>query len=249
MLQETINNKLFPKEVIATPEWVAKHPKLLKNLPKSIRLNLVTFPVLEAALTTSTPDGVACLLDKACLPKLKHKPHFVLALDRLQDPGNVGTLFRTALAADIDILWLALGADPCNQKVLRSSAGAVFQLPFLRWSDSVEKSVEQLADNLRISAKDDYQVVGTYPYRGSDGNEVLPYWNIDWLKPTVLVLGNEGDGLHPRIKDCCTHYVTLPHSQAVESLNVASSAVPLLLERRRAKMTTYMNKNGEQSKF
>ena len=61
----------------------------------------------------------------------------------------------------------------------------------------------------------------------------------DWRKPTVLVLGNEGAGIHPKFQSCCTHAVTLPHNKNVESLNVASAAVPLLLERFRAKMTSY----------
>ena len=72
----------------------------------------------------------------------------------------------------------------------------------------------------------------------SNQNLILPYWELDWTKPTVLVLGNEGSGLHSLIKPCCTHSVTLPHSSLVESLNVASAAVPLLLERRRAKIAT-----------
>ena len=65
---------------------------------------------------------------------------------------------------------------------------------------------------------------------------VLPYWDLDWKLPTVLVLGNEGAGLHHLIKACCTKLVTLPHSSLVDSLNVASAAVPLLLELQRVKM-------------
>ena len=65
---------------------------------------------------------------------------------------------------------------------------------------------------------------------------------IDWTRPTVLVLGNEGTGIHPNIKNLCTTFVTLPHSEVVESLNVASAAVPLLLERRRAKMNSVIHR-------
>ena len=53
-----------------------------------------------------------------------------------------------------------------------------------------------------------------------------------------MVLGNEASGVNPKILDCCTHSVTLPHNEIVESLNVASAAVPLLLERLRARMTS-----------
>ena len=71
----------------------------------------------------------------------------------------------------------------------------------------------------------------------NDVTSISPYWEIDWGKPTILLLGNEGSGLHPSVKDCCTKEVTLPHSSAIESLNVAAVAVPLLLERRRATMS------------
>ena len=65
---------------------------------------------------------------------------------------------------------------------------------------------------------------------------IVPYWELDWTSPTVLVLGNEGSGLLPEVQSCCSYGVTLPHSPRVQSLNVAAAAVPLLLERRRAKM-------------
>ena len=73
---------------------------------------------------------------------------------------------------------------------------------------------------------------------------VIPYWELDWCLPTVLLLGNEASGLHPSLQACCSHGVTLPHSALIESLNVASAAVPLLLERRRATMTALMQQPG-----
>ena len=72
----------------------------------------------------------------------------------------------------------------------------------------------------------------------------MAYWELDWTRPTALVLGTEGAGLHPRLQACCSHAVTLPHSDRVESLNVAAAAVPLLLERRRATMTATSQQTG-----
>ena len=100
----------------------------MKSVPNKIAITEVTHKVLEAALTTKTPDGVAALLPLKALPSPNDFADFVLALDRIQDPGNLGTLFRTALAAEVEVVWLALGADPLGQKVLRSSAGAVLNL-------------------------------------------------------------------------------------------------------------------------
>ncbi len=230
----------MPIEIISTVQWLENHLKLMKLVPRTIEIHLVTPSVLECILTTVTPDGVACLFPFSSLPKPSNTENFVLALDRIQDPGNVGTLFRTALAAEVETIWLALGADPLSQKVLRSSSGAVLQLPFKRFGDSEENAIDQLIENLLMAAANGYQVVATSVNRDSFEYETIPYWELDWSKPTVLVLGNEGKGIHPRIQACCTIGVTLPHSKAVESLNVAAAAVPLLLERQRAKMTSYM---------
>ena len=64
----------------------------------------------------------------------------------------------------------------------------------------------------------------------------MPYWQLDWQRPTVLLLGQEGDGLSADLLHRATHNVTIPHSEAVESLNVAVAAAPLLLERWRGRM-------------
>ena len=66
-----------------------------------------------------------------------------MALDRLQDPGNLGTLFRTALAADVEVLWLALDADPLSQKGLRASSGAVLHLPYQRIGSTEKEAIEK----------------------------------------------------------------------------------------------------------
>ena len=95
-----------------------------------------------------------------------------------------------------------------------------------------------MSKNLKLAKKRGFQIVGTFSPRSLVDHKVFPYWEIDWREPTVLVLGNEGTGVHSKIRACCTHSVTLPHNEIVESLNVASAAVPLLLERLRAKMNS-----------
>ncbi len=237
LLEEALKTSYFPREIIATSSWLKDHLHGLQSIQKEIPLQVVTRTVLEAALTTKNPDGVAAVFPLEALPKTNKKVDFVLALDRLQDPGNLGTLFRTALAAEVEVVWLALGADPLCQKVLRASAGALLHLPFERFGGSEIKAIESLVEKLKLAIIRGHQVVGALVAETSSSDPILPYWELDWTKPTVLVLGNEGSGLHPLIKPCCTHAITLPHSSLVQSLNVASAAVPLLLERRRAKMT------------
>ena len=237
LLLEALNTSYFPSEIIATTSWIDSHKDVLGTFPANAQLFEVTDLVLKAALTTQNPDGVASILPLNALPKIDKPANFVLALDRVQDPGNLGNLFRTALAAEVEVIWLASGVDPLSPKVLRASSGAVLHLPYERHGYSEESAIEELVANLNRALLDGFQVLGTVLPRSSMEELSVPYWEIDWTKPTVLVLGNEGAGIHPRIKDCCTHGITLPHSLKVDSLNVASAAVPLLLERRRAKMS------------
>lgn len=238
LLKEAIKTSTMPSEIVATSDWIKDNSSILRKLSHDIQFHIVTESVLQASLTTINPDGVASLLSFEALPKRKESPNFVLALDRLQDPGNLGSLFRTSLAAEVEEVWLALGADPLGQKALRSSSGAVLHLPFQRIGDSEENAVSQFVEMLSQARARGLQIVGTYCPKSSHEVCISPYWEIDWKKPTVLVLGNEGSGLHPKIQSCCTHAVTLPHNEIVESLNVASAAVPLLLERFRAKMNS-----------
>ena len=155
MLEEAIKTDYLPSEVIATSNWFEDHQDLIEKLPNNSSFILVTKDVLEASLTTVTPDGVAAIFPLSGLPKLPKDPKYILALDRIQDPGNLGNLFRTALAAEYDIVWLASGADPLNQKVLRSSAGSLLHLPYERLGDSSSSSIQILVSKLIIAINND----------------------------------------------------------------------------------------------
>ena len=231
-------------DVVATPAWLQTHAGLIRALPGSVRVQRISSEALQAGLTTVQPDGVACLLPFSCLPSAVEAPDFVLALDRIQDPGNLGTLLRTARAADIQQVWCASGADPLAPKVVRSSAGAILSLPVARFGPDPMEGVVQLAKRLSQAREDGLQIVATLVPDAAANLRVQPYWELDWTLPTVLLLGNEGAGLDPLLQACCSAGVTLPHSSAVESLNVAAAAVPLLLERRRARMTSSMQTIG-----
>ena len=222
LLQEVLRLGLRPKRIVATPSWLERHGRLLGSTAGPVQP--VAEPVLAAAATTDSPDGVLLTLAAGALPSASGGGRFVLALDQLQDPGNLGTLLRTALAAGVEEVWLGGGADPWQPKVLRASAGAALALPLRREADR-----HGLMALLERAAASGHQLVATL-VEGS-GAETIPYWQLDWTRPTVLLLGNEGAGLHPDLANLAGHRDTIPHSTAVESLNVAVAAGPLLLER------------------
>jgi len=244
LLQELLRLGRSPLEIVATERWWGLNTDLQQRLAPNVQRHWVTESVLQAALTTVTPDGVACLAPLSILPRSPSAPEFVLVLDRVQDPGNLGTLLRTALAADVQVGWLGSGVDPLSPKVLRASAGALLQLPHHRFGPDENAALDQLETRLLQLAEAGVQVVATLVPDAAGPRRPIPYWQLDWTRPTALVLGTEGAGLHPRLQACCTHAVTLPHSDRVESLNVAAAAVPLLLERRRATMTGTLQQSG-----
>ena len=222
--QECQRLKLLPRLLIATPRWRESQPWLEPALP----LQLVTPEVLAAMATTESPDGVIALLaipgpGQGSEPVLAPGAEFVLALDRVQDPGNLGTLLRTALAAGVDQLWLGGGADPWQPKVLRASAGAALELNIQR--------LESLAPALALAAAQGLQLVAAV---GQGGR---PHWELDWCQPTLVLLGNEGAGIDPELLGPGVIPVTIPHGPQVESLNVGVAAGVLLLERWRQRLS------------
>jgi TrmH family RNA methyltransferase len=256
LLQEVLRLGLRPDWLLATAPWMERHEALVAQLRQgalhgpspsggdsALQLRVVSAEVLAAVATTEQPDGVVLTLPLDQLPQPRAWPasndqpgdslgqvppqapfpSFVLALDRLQDPGNLGTLLRCALAAGVEEVWLAGGADPHQPKVLRASAGAALALPLRR--------LQNLAPALAQAAGQGSQVVATVVAAA-----VRPYWELDWGQPTVLLLGNEGAGLDPALVALASERVTIPHAAAVESLNVALAAAPLLLERWRQRL-------------
>ena len=226
LLEEVLRLGLQPLELLATAPWWARSNRLAAALPEACICHLVSEEVLAAIATTRHPDGVVLTLPPPPEAGSGPWPSLVLALDGLQDPGNLGTLMRTALASGVEALWLADGADPLQPKVLRASAGAALALPLRREPRAAlgERLAAARAAGLQL-------VVSVRP--GAAPPEPLPYWQLDWRLPTVLLLGNEGAGVSADLEALASVRVTIPHSAAVESLNVAVAAAPLLLERLR----------------
>ena len=239
LLEELIKSELTPSELIATEEWISKNQKIIEKLDTSL-ISIVSREALTSSITTKSPDGVATLVKTSEIKQFNYQKNnnFVLVLDRVQDPGNLGNLFRMALAGGVDGILLGGGANPLNQKVLRASCGSLFHLPYKRIEGEEEMVIEKLMSSLTNFSKKGFQIILTTGPSQDPNISLKPYWELDWLRPTVLVLGNEGGGIHKKIKEAFHERVTIPHNELVESLNVACVAVPLLLERKRVTLTT-----------
>jgi TrmH family RNA methyltransferase len=224
LLEEALNLGLAPLLVLATPAWLERHRPLVARLPPAAVVRQASAEVVAAAATTEHPDGVLATLAPPPPAGESGRPQFVLALDALQDPGNLGTLLRTARGAGVEQVWLGEGADPWQPKVLRASSGAALALPPRRLGPG------EIAEALAEARRNGLQVLAAV-LPSPLWSQPVPYWQCDWLRPTLLLLGNEGRGLDASLAPLVDGAITIPHDPALESLNVAVAAAPLLLER------------------
>ena len=238
-MEELLKSGNHPSKILATEKWLYKNEELNQNINQSLVV-VVSEEVLASAVSTKNPDGVSALVEISSILNFESNKQddFILVLDRIQDPGNMGNLFRTALAAGVNKILLAGGAHPLGQKVLRASSGSVFHLPFKRFDGSEEEMISSLLSSLDQFSKNGFQIISTSSHNKNPNKSQKPYWEIDWSKPTALILGNEGNGIHKRIQEAFNETITIPHNELVESLNVACVAVPLLLERKRVAYTS-----------
>ncbi|MEQ9000145.1 MAG: RNA methyltransferase [Coleofasciculus sp. B1-GNL1-01] len=201
-----------------TPDWQQSHPQLWQDAtPHCQRVELVSASVLKAMATTVQPDGVVVTAKSSFLAPPQIPCSLGLVLETLQDPGNLGTIIRTATAADVDGLWLSPDSvDLENPKVLRASAGQWFHLPM--------NANANLTQVVKQSQAQGVQVVATLP------KATLSYWEVDWRCSSLILLGNEAAGLRPELATLADQSVQIPLGQNVESLNVAIAAALIVYE-------------------
>jgi len=176
-------------------------------------VELVSSAVLRAASDTETPQGLLVALDWQALP-LPEPLDFVLIPDQLRDPGNLGTILRTAAAAGVQAVWLPPETvDAFSPKVLRAGMGAHFRLPIqaLGW-----ETITRISGGLRI-------------YLASAG-EGLPYTQVDLRSPLVLIVGGEAEGASQPARQLANANIYIPMPGVCESLNAAIAAGVLLFE-------------------
>lgn len=170
--------------------------------------------VLKACCDTTTPQGAVAVAKK---PSLKvESPRLVLVVEA-RDPGNVGTLIRTAAAAGVDGV-VSRGADPYSPKALRSAMGATFRVPV------VDGDWHKLTEEWGIT-----QVLA------ADADEGTVYDEVDWTLPSALIVGGEV-GLSDDFRD--VDRVRIPIAASVESLNAGVAGSVILLEAARQRRLT-----------
>ena len=196
---------------------IAEGVELPAGLPEGIRLVEVPEDLLKAVSTVDTPQGMlaVCRTPELAPPK-ELAPGRYLVLDGVQDPGNVGTVWRTADAFGADGLILLPGcAEPFSPKTVRSTMGACFRLPV--W----ELDLASLRSRLAAAGVPLYATAlreDTQDARDAD------------LSRAAVVIGSEGRGVSQAVLDACEKTLKLPMRERCESLNAAVAAAVVLWE-------------------
>jgi TrmH family RNA methyltransferase len=175
--------------------------------------------LFRSMVNTEQPQPMAAIFDIVELP-VSPAPDFVLVLDSVRDPGNLGTITRSAAAAAVDSLVLLPGTvDLFNPRSVRASAGLLGAVPCRR--------VAAFSQVLDLTEPDARQVLL------ADASGETEYTEIDWRRPTTLALGGETVRISSELRSRVTSTVRIPMANGVESLNVAMAATILLFEAQR----------------
>lgn len=177
----------------------------------------VTTQVFKEIAQTETPQGIIAVVKMAPLPQ--QNDQYVLLLDAIQDPGNLGTIIRTADAAGFSKIILGNGTvDMYNDKVIRASQGSIFHIPI------EQADLTQAIPSLQTAG---YEVWATTLARAQNYATLRP------AKKTAILLGNEGSGVDDTLLELADALVKIPIYGKAESLNVSIAAAILMYHLRK----------------
>jgi RNA methyltransferase, TrmH family len=188
----------------------------------------VSSQVLSVLTETVTPQGAVAVVESpdVSLEELPANPQTVLVLAGVSDPGNAGTLVRTAAAAGADaVVFAENSVDPLNPKVVRASAAALFLVPLVR-----EGEVADVGSALRSRG---CALLGA----AASGRNV--FTELDLTRPSAIFVGNEAGGLPPAVLDLMDETVAIPMPGRTESLNAGIAGSILLFEALRQRRFRY----------
>jgi TrmH family RNA methyltransferase len=194
-----------PERLSATAAGRALRPKL-ERLSEAEEIDE---HVLANVSDTVTSQGVVAAVALPQTPDLSAEGH-VLVLDGIADPGNAGTMLRTARAAGAaGAVATPTTTDLWSPKAIRAGMGAHFRLPLIATPDWRER-------------------LGGRRVLLASAREGLPYWEVDWSEPTAIVIGSEAHGASESASEAAGELVTIPMAPGAESLNAAAAAAILL---------------------
>lgn len=213
--------KLFqeaPRELIERIFVSASFERVNSSLLHDKTYEVVEDSVFLKMCDTKTPQGILTVLKQPRYERsdiLGSGVPFIMVLEELQDPGNVGTIMRTAEGAGVTGVILSKGCvDMFSPKTIRSTMGSVFRIPFI-YEENLIETLSWLSENN----------IHTY---GAHLSGSCLYTDPDYKTGTAFLIGNEGNGLSREISERCGTLITIPMEGRLESLNAAVASAILM---------------------
>ena len=181
---------------------------------RGIEVEMISSSLMTSLSGTETPQGILAVLELAQLP-IPNLPNFLLILDQIRDPGNLGTLLRTADAAGAQAVLLPPETtDAFAPKVVRAGMGAHFRLPIhsMTWEE-----IEQISKSANLQV-----------FLADMGG--LSCWETDLRQPLALVIGGEAQGASQPARKLANKQISIPMEGGAESLNAAVAGSILMFE-------------------
>ncbi len=225
LVEEALNCNWLPKRVLYG-EGLSERGRMLIDefIARHVEVEEVSSSVMRYISDTETPQEILAVLPQQEL-SVAEELNFIVIADQLRDPGNLGTLFRTASAAGVQAVIVTPGTvDPFSPKILRSGMGAHFKLPIL------QRSWQEI-DDLMIVDHSKLKVFVAEPAEG------IPYWQLDLKQPLALVIGSEAEGAGWEARQRADELIQIPMPGKSESLNAAIAAGILIFEVVRQRLT------------
>lgn len=222
LVEEALKNQVIVNGIFLRNDYEIRDSKIFQGWEtKNKFLNTVPVYRLENHLfddlaDTTTSQGIIGLVKK---PESKNFPEEgnIVVLDRLQDPGNIGTIIRTAEAAGYVGVGILKGTgDVYSPKVVRSAAGSLFRMP-LYFFDSREEFLNNQANGKRLLVATSLKAKRYY-------------YQEDISRNIALIIGNEGQGIDPLLEEQCDISIKIPMKGNMDSLNVAVATGILMYE-------------------
>lgn len=215
LIWEAINENVKIKSIVVCKEELDSKlmEKYLKDELQKLDYILVPENIFRLISDVENPQGILAVVEKRPNSKIDTTKDFILALDDIQDPGNLGTIIRTADSSNLTQILVSKGTVDCfSPKVIRSTMGAIFRVEVIE--------CENLKETLKI-LKQEYKIVVT----SLDTKKMI--YDVDFKK-SIAVIGNEANGVSKEIIDLADEKAIIPMIGKTESLN-ASVATGIIL--------------------
>jgi TrmH family RNA methyltransferase len=213
----------------------------------------VSKQVMEAIADTESPQGVAAIVSRPYFEMedlFSTNPQMLVIADQLQDPGNLGTIIRSAEAAGADgLITTRYTVDPFNHKALRASMGSALRFPIVTDAHRAEvvKLCRERKMKLIVSRPTPERPRGVIE-DAARAESIHLYTEADFTAPLALILGNEASGITEDAAAEADEFVYIPMAEGVESLNVSAAAAILLYEAARQRGWERQKAKGEAQK-